>query len=54
MANPEHLQILKQGVEAWKAWGDGYRESRPDLSSANLHEVREPTPTVFGFPEPGC
>jgi hypothetical protein len=39
---------LKQGVAAWNAWRDRYRDRRPDLSSANLHETRGPTPTVFG------
>src|SRR5215470_2297790 len=36
MANPEHLQSLKQGVEAWNAWRRQYRHIRPDLSQANL------------------
>jgi uncharacterized protein YjbI with pentapeptide repeats len=36
MANPEHLQILQQGVEAWNAWRDQDRDVRPDLSAATL------------------
>jgi len=28
MANPEHVAILKQGVEAWNAW----REENPDIT----------------------
>ena len=36
MANPEHLQILKEGVEAWNAWRDQHRDIRPDLTGANL------------------
>src|ERR1043165_2335770 len=35
MANPEHLEILKQGVEVWNEWmGDA--SVYPDLSGANL------------------
>jgi hypothetical protein len=36
MANPEHLQILKQGVEAWNQWRDQHRDIRPDLARADL------------------
>jgi hypothetical protein len=36
MANPEHLQILQQGVEAWNAWRREHRILRPDLSGANF------------------
>jgi uncharacterized protein YjbI with pentapeptide repeats len=39
MANPEHLQILKQGVEAWNVWRDQHRDIRPDLSWATLRGV---------------
>src|SRR5271166_3048566 len=36
MANPEHLAILKQGVEEWNKWRDEYPDVRPDLTGANL------------------
>jgi uncharacterized protein YjbI with pentapeptide repeats len=38
MANPEHLAILKQGVEVWNKWRDENENSNiePDLSEANL------------------
>jgi TIR domain/Pentapeptide repeats (8 copies) len=39
MANPEHLQILKQGVETWNAWRKQHEDIRPDLSEANLSEA---------------
>jgi hypothetical protein len=39
MANPEHLQILKQGIEAWNAWREQHRDVRPDLSEADLHDA---------------
>jgi TIR domain/Pentapeptide repeats (8 copies) len=39
MANPEHLKILRQGVEAWHGWLDRNRGTRPDLSGADLSEV---------------
>jgi hypothetical protein len=36
MANPEHLQILQQGVKAWNQWQDQHRNIWPDISGANL------------------
>lgn len=36
MANPEHLAILKQGVEDWNKWRDKNRDVQPDLIGANL------------------
>jgi uncharacterized protein YjbI with pentapeptide repeats len=44
MANQEHLDILKQGVEVWNAWRKEHPEVQPDLRgsylrSANLRSV---------------
>jgi uncharacterized protein YjbI with pentapeptide repeats len=39
MANPEHLQILKQGVEAWNQWREQHTDIRPDLADADLNEA---------------
>ena len=36
MANEEHLEILKQGVDVWNAWRESNLTVRPDLSRANL------------------
>lgn len=36
MANPEHLKILKQGVEVWNRWRKENPETSPDLSGADL------------------
>ena len=36
MANPEHLAILKQGVEQWNKWRSDHVEARPDLSGVAL------------------
>ena len=36
MANPEHLEILKQGVEAWNKWRKENSEIVPDLRYAYL------------------
>ena len=37
MANPEHLAILKQGVEQWNKWREEHAEElRPDLSGADF------------------
>jgi uncharacterized protein YjbI with pentapeptide repeats len=36
MANPEHLEILKQGVESWNLWRRENDGIMPDLSYADL------------------
>jgi|SRR5271157_1419840 len=36
MANPEHLAILKQGVERWNKWREEHSDVVPDLREANL------------------
>ncbi len=36
MANPEHVEILEQGVEAWNEWRELNPEVRPDLSIEDL------------------
>ncbi len=39
MANQEHLDILKQGVETWNQWRKEHADTRPDLFEANLSGV---------------
>lgn len=39
MANPEHLALLKQGVEAWNRWRQANPGIQPDLRGANLREA---------------
>ena len=39
MANPEHIEILKQGVEAWNKWRKENPEIKPDLSGIVIKEV---------------
>ncbi len=39
MANQEHLDILKQGVEVWNKWREEHPEIEPDLSGENFREV---------------
>jgi hypothetical protein len=34
MANPEHLRILKEGVDVWNKWRAEHLEIRPDLNEA--------------------
>ena len=36
MANQEHLDNLKQGVDEWNKWRDKNSEIRPDLVRADL------------------
>jgi uncharacterized protein YjbI with pentapeptide repeats len=39
MANPEHLEILKQGVEAWNKWRQQNPNTTPDLRNAQLEQM---------------
>ena len=39
MANPEHLEILKQGVEVWNKWREETDEVEVDLTEADLVEA---------------
>jgi len=39
MANPEHLELLKQGVEKWNEWRKGNLSIVPDLSRINLRQA---------------
>jgi hypothetical protein len=40
MANPDHLKMLRQGVDAWNTWREREPSTTPDLSGADLHEVK--------------
>ncbi len=39
MANEEHLDILRQGVEVWNNWNSKHYKIKPDLSGANLTQA---------------
>ncbi len=39
MANQQHLDLLKQGVEVWNQWRAQHPEIQPDLIDANLSET---------------
>lgn len=39
MANQQHLDVLKQGAEAWNTWRKEHPDIQPDLSKANLKEA---------------
>jgi uncharacterized protein YjbI with pentapeptide repeats len=47
MANPEHLAILKKGVEEWNRWRKRNPDIEPDLSGADLRGENFHDPAVF-------
>jgi hypothetical protein len=36
MGNPEHLALLKQGIEHWNEWRSKNKHIQPGLSAADL------------------
>ena len=38
MANEQHVEILKQGVEVWNRWRQDHPDIHPDLSGLNLRD----------------
>ncbi len=52
MANPEHVQILRQGPVAWNRWRKEYSTVGPDLSQLDFGTIQElcmPVPDLSGF-----
>jgi len=39
MADHQHLDILKQGIESWNQWRKEHPDIRPDLSDVNLTDL---------------
>jgi hypothetical protein len=37
MANQEHVDRLREGIEAWNRWREQYEDIRPDLNGADLN-----------------
>ena len=42
MADQKHVEILKQGVDAWNTWREENPDVIPDLSGAELNEIELP------------
>ena len=45
MANPKHLEILRNGVEEWNQWREQHPHDKPDLTGADL----SPLPMLRGL-----
>ncbi|MEL6500368.1 MAG: pentapeptide repeat-containing protein, partial [Cyanobacteria bacterium J06623_1] len=39
MANPEHVALVKEGVEVWNSWYEKHRRVVPDFSQANFSNL---------------
>jgi TIR domain/Pentapeptide repeats (8 copies) len=48
MANPEHLDVLRQGVDHWNRWREQHRDIRPDLSQAEFSGASLPLVDLRG------
>ena len=48
MANPEHLAILKHGVELWHRWQQEFPELTPDLQGSDMQSVNLAKADVSG------
>jgi TIR domain/Pentapeptide repeats (8 copies) len=47
MANPEHVEILKQGVQVWNQWRQEFPKIVPDLSGADLSHINLSYSSLF-------
>jgi hypothetical protein len=47
MANIQHLEILKQGVEFWNKWREENKSIFPDLSGADLRNIDLSSPYIY-------
>ena len=47
VANPEHRELLWQGVDVWNAWRGKDPSIRPDLAEANLYGANLPKADLF-------
>ncbi len=48
MANQQHLDLLKQGVETWNQWRYEHVDVQPNLSGANLSEANLSKANLYG------
>ena len=48
MSNPEHLKLLRQGVNAWNAWKNKEGSVCVDLSGADLIRANLSRATLLG------
>lgn len=39
MANPKHLEILREGAQTWNGWREKHPDETPDLANADLSSV---------------
>ena len=51
MANEEHLNILRQGANAWNSWRVANRHIRPDLSQVDFEKEIKPGPGPYDLPD---
>jgi hypothetical protein len=47
MADQKHLDILKQGMQAWNKWREEHPDIRPNLSGANLSRAHLSNYTLY-------
>ena len=48
MANQEHLDTLKQGVQVWNEWREKHPDVCPDLTGADLSRTYLRRANLFG------
>ena len=51
MANEEHLNILRQGADAWNAWRVANRHIRPELRQMDFEKELRSGPGLYDLPD---